>query len=218
MAATAAVTAQAISVFRPRLIAMLGMCCGFAVEECASPCKFMDVIVVREVSCWEQGKYVEQDAETTEFKNRAKPRLVDDIIRDKVDLAIELSEKTLNPALKRISSQAKFKAIKEKFGEDVRELPEVRFAPIVTGSSVIADEGMISEICSRHPSAIGLDMEVFGLYAAAERSVGKRPSVLAIKGVADFGHVAKDDFGQAMASTISAEVFKNLLPHLGIFD
>lgn len=235
MTATAAVTSQAIALFRPKLISMVGMCCGFSIPESANPCKLMDAIVVRQVSCWEEGRYqksgstlhnggvekvTDLDAlehEASEFRNRAKPRLVDDLIRDRVDRAIERSSDTLDPHLKKFAGQSKYKQVVEKFGEQVRPVPTVRFANIVSGSSVIADEAMVKEICSRHPSAIGLDMEIFGLYAAAERSFGRRPSVIAIKGVADFGHSEKHDFGQAVASTISVDVLKHLLPHMGIF-
>jgi nucleoside phosphorylase len=214
-----AAATQAISVFRPRLLAMLGMCCGFAVEECASPRKFMDAIVVRQVACWEEGKYVDQSKSGSEFRNRAKSRMVDDTIRDAVDEAVEQSAEAILPKLRRFSEQTEYRKIREHFGAaEVRDVPDVRFGMLVTGSSVIADEAMVREILHRHPSAIGLDMELYGVYTAADRSLGRRPSVLGVKGVADFGHAEKDDFAQKGASVVATEVFKAILPSLGIFD
>ena len=70
----------------------------------------------------------------------------------------------------------------------VRDVPSVRFGMLVSGSSVIADEDVVRDILQRHPTAIGLDMEMFGLFTAVDRCFGRRPSVLGIKGVADFGH------------------------------
>ena len=100
----------------------------------------------------------------------------------------------------------------------VRDVPSVRFGMLVSGSSVIADEDVVRDILQRHPTAIGLDMEMFGLFTAVDRCFGRRPSVLGIKGVADFGHAAKDDFAQRGASVVSAEVFKSILPSLPIFE
>lgn len=222
MAPTAAIASQAISIFRPRLIAMVGMCCGFFDEKCSSPRKMMDVIVAREVSCWEEGKY-DALAQKGEFKNRSRARMVDDLIRDDVDRIVEQADKTLTPALRKIASRKTYKSIREHFAaksekELVREVPEVKYAPIVSGSSVIADQSVVREIIDRHPNAIGLDMELFGLYAAADRAYGRRPSVLGVKGVADFGEVDKDDTAQIEASKLAAEVFKSILSELKIFS
>lgn len=219
MAPTAATAALAISVFRPRLIAMLGMCCGFSVPKAASPRKFMDAIVVREVSCWEEGKYVDQVKGNNEFRNRAKPRMVDDAIRGAVEDAVERAAEGITPQLRRLAGKAEYRSIRERAGADnVRDVPEVRFGTLVTGSSVIADEAMVREILTRQPAAIGLDMELYGLYTAVDRSLGQRPSVLGIKAVADYGHAKKDDVAQKGASVVATEVFKAILPSLPIFD
>jgi nucleoside phosphorylase/CheY-like chemotaxis protein len=216
MATAAAVTSQAISVFRPRLVAMLGMCCGFTIGP--SPRKLLDAIVIREVDCWEEGKYVALSGSHNEFQNRSKSRLVDDAIRQDVESIIERSVETIQPALRRLARQKMYKDVRALLGDqNVRERPDVKFAPIVSGSSVIADRNMVAEILDRHPSAIGLDMEIFGVYAAADRSLGRRPSVLGIKGVADFGEATKNDAAQAAASLVATEVFKSILPHLRIF-
>ena len=223
MAPTAALASQAISIFRPRLIAMVGMCCGFSDDKCASPRRMMDVIIAREVSCWEEGKYVELSNSDNEFRNRSKARMVDDLIRDDVERIVEQGEKTLTPTLRRLVGKKAYQDVREHFisrsnAEVVREVPEVKYAPIVSGSSVIADQKVVHEIIARHPSAIGLDMELFGLYAAADRAYGRRPSVLGIKGVADFGEASKDDAAQVQASKIAADVFKCILGELKLFS
>lgn len=224
MAPTAAVASQAISIFRPRLLGMIGMCCGFHASGCAHPRKLMDAIVVREVTCWEEGKYVDLSKNKNEFRNRAKTRIVDDVIREDVEMIIEQAESTIIPSLKKFTGKAKYKKIRDHFnaagdGQSVvvRDVPDVKFAPLVSGSSVIADNKMVEEILSRHTGAVGLDMELFGLYAAADRSFGRRPSVLGVKGVADFGQVEKDDNAQEGATIVSVEVFRAILENLQIF-
>ena len=218
MAPAATIAAQAIAVFRPRLLAMLGMCCGFESASSASPRKMMDAIVVREVNCWEEGRYVESAKKTSEFKNRARARFVDDQIRSQLERAIESAVDTLHPALDRYTASAEYRKIRTHFGEEkVRSRPDVQFSPLVSGSSVIADENVVAEILDRHPNALGLDMEIYGVYTAADKAVGAKPAVLAIKGVADHGTKDKDDAAQKGASTVSAVVLLALLPHLKIW-
>jgi nucleoside phosphorylase/CheY-like chemotaxis protein len=220
MAPAAAVASQAIATFRPRLLSMVGMCCGFNTNACASPRKLMDVIVAREVECWEEGKYVDlaKSGSAREFRARSRARPVDDAIRGKVEAAVEMESDTLRPQLRQFAARSAFRKVRSHFGDDlVREVPDVRFDAMVSGSSVIANEDMIAEILTRQPKALGLDMELYGVYSAAEKCVGKRPSVLGIKGVADFGQVKKDDVAQAAASEASAIVLRGLLAHLGIF-
>jgi nucleoside phosphorylase len=217
MAPAAAVASQAIATFRPRLLAMLGMCCGFKGDQCSSPRKLMDVIIAREVDCWEEGKYVDL-ALGTEFLNRSRGRMVDDAIRRQVETAVETTVETLKPMLRKFAGRGSVKRLRESFGAgEIRDIPDVKFAPMVSGSSVIADEAMVKEILDRTPKALGLDMELYGIYSAAEKCVGKRPSVLGIKGVADHGQVDKNDAAQYYASEASAVVFKALLPHLSIW-
>src|SRR5262249_35860544 len=54
-APSAAIVSQAINIYRPRVVAMVGMCCGFSSSSCSSPSKLGDVIVVRESASWEEG-------------------------------------------------------------------------------------------------------------------------------------------------------------------
>jgi len=136
MAPTAVVASQAINVFRPKLLGMIGMCCGFNTKACVSPRRIMDVIVAREVTCWEEGKYVDRSKDQRDFQNRGKTRVVNELIRDNVEMIIEQSERTITPALTRLSKKAFFKKVQDHFNaaveeEVVRDLPDVKYAPIV---------------------------------------------------------------------------------------
>lgn len=219
MAPAAAVASEAINLFRPRLIAMIGMCCGFNTKACSSPRKLGDVLVARETACWEEGKFVEPENDTEEpFKTRAKTRTTDDGIRAKVEQIVEEGAQHLTPHLKSFAGTAEYREFRALFAEeDIREVPEVKYAGVVSGSSVVADEAVIREIIERHPQALGLDMEIAALHVAVERSIGRKPSVLAIKGVADFGRADKGDAAQVMASRLATRTFKQIVPHLEIF-
>ena len=219
MAPTAAVASEAINLFRPRLIAMLGMCCGFNTAACASPRRLGDVLVARETACWEEGKFVEpEEGGEAPFKTRAKTRTTDDGIRTKVEQIIEEAAQHLTPHLRSFAQTAEYREFRALFDDaDTRAVPEVKYAGVVSGSSVVADEAVIKEIIDRHPQALGLDMEIAALHVAVERSIGHKPSVLAIKGVADFGRADKGDKAQVMASRLAARTFRQIVPHLEIF-
>lgn len=219
MAATAAVASEAVNLFRPRLVAMLGMCCGFSTIACNSPRKLGDILVARETACWEEGKYVDPKSEGEgPFKTRAKTRTTDDGIRGKVEQVVEEAAQHLTPALTTFAQTAEYVAFRRQFkASEIRAVPEVRYAPVVSGSSVVADESVIKEILDRHPQALGLDMEIAGLHVAVERGIGRKPSVLAIKGVADFGRADKGDEAQVMAARLATKTFRRIVPQLEIF-
>jgi len=132
---------------------------------------------------------------------------------------VEAAEETLARRVTRFAATQVFQNLRTTFGpNDVRESPEVRFGAMVSGSSVVADEKMIAEILDRHPSAIGLDMEIYGLYTAVARATGAKPASLAVKGVADFGRSDKGPEAQVAASIFATEVFKGIVENLSIFQ
>ncbi|MGY4157887.1 nucleoside phosphorylase [Bradyrhizobium sp. USDA 4461] len=212
---TSAATAQAISLFRPRLVAMLGMCCGFNSAASAYPQKLGNVVVVREVTCWEEGKFLDSD-ESSEFRSRAKTRNVSDRLRRPVELAIEQGREGMERALSQLRKKRRFQDIVQKYSPLLDQDPQVRFGAVVTGSSFVASEEKVAEIIELHPTAMGLDMEVFGLYTAPDFVIGSKPLCLAAKGVADFGDGQDKPELQAIASASAAIVFKKILAHIDL--
>ncbi len=199
IASAAVTTSQAIGVLRPRLVAMLGMCCGFDHERSSSPALFGDVLVAQASACWEAGKYIEAaNGEDRLFRNRSMFRAIDDTIAPAVALSIETKEESIVPLL-------------ALYGSRLRTPPDVKYGTIVSGSSVVADSAQVGEIIERHPSAIGLEMELFGVYTAAQKARGRNPSVIGIKGVADFGTGEKNDLVQEYASILSYFAFLGIL-------
>jgi nucleoside phosphorylase len=222
MAAAAAVGTQLIEFFRPRLIAMLGMCCGFTVAESALPKKLLDIIIAKDTACWEEGKYT-QIIDTTNgdedgsFRSKAKSRPVDDAIREEVAAIVEREGETLSKVISAGLRGKNYKALVGKYDANVSSHPTVQYGTMVSGSSIVASNEQIKTIIKRHPAALGLDMELYGLYTAANLASGRKPSVIGIKGVCDFGDGNKADDAQELASTASAITFKHLLSHMSLW-
>jgi nucleoside phosphorylase/CheY-like chemotaxis protein len=217
LAPTAAMVAQAVSVFRPKLVATLGMCCGFALEQCAHPRKLADVIVSREISLWDETKFIEADEEkgtAADPKERSKTRMVDDKLREPVGEIMETLTTAINKRLLKEVKKARWKSAVARFKPFMREVPEAIYAASVSGSSLVADSAKIAQIIDRHKRAIGLEMENYALYTTIDFLSGLKPSKLAIKGVADFGDGQKKDDVQKLASTLSAVTFLEIVEAL----
>jgi nucleoside phosphorylase/CheY-like chemotaxis protein len=202
--AAAAMTSEAIHVFRPRLIAMLGMCCGFSSPRCADPSLFGDVIAVREVASWESGRFTDSnDPKMRYFQARSNVEILDEIVSPIVASIVETQMDAVIPVAAKFLNSAPGKRVQDLYGDKVGKPPKFKFGMMVSGSSVIADEQKVEEIISTQPLALGLDMEAFGVFTAAKKTIGLRPSVIAMKGVADFGTKEKHKHIQAFASTLS---------------
>jgi nucleoside phosphorylase/CheY-like chemotaxis protein len=210
LAPTAAIASQAISLLRPRVVVMLGMCAGFQ----AKSVKVMDVLVARSSACWQEGKMYER-AGASEIELLGKIRGCSPNFADLIDRQIEMNSEALNNVLTTCSESDEYLSLKEGEGAiAIPDVPTVRTGLIVSGSAVVADTKVTEEVLKRFPLAIGLEMEIFGLYTAVENSVGRRPDFVAIKTAADFGNSGKKDSAQKLASRLSAEIFKPIFSQM----
>jgi len=82
-------------------------------------------------------------------------------------------------------------------------LPKVHYGPFAVGDKVVADQSYVSALMNLHPKLIGVEMESYGI-AAAAASAPTRPRFLAIRGVSDFADERKDDSYRQYASTVAA--------------
>lgn len=96
-----------------------------------------------------------------------------------------------------------------EFGSDAPPGFKLRIGPVASGAAVLADGHVIEEIRQfQNRDVVGLEMEIYGLYAAAQQASSPQPRFLAIKGVCDFADPDKHDGAQRFASFASAQVLK----------
>jgi nucleoside phosphorylase len=202
MASAASVTSQLIDQLRPKMLVMLGMCCGFQQEQCQNRSALGDVIVVREAACWDEGKYGEL-AKGTFFFNRARNLHIEKPLDHLISSLLESDSEQLANAMKNTWNDRRSISLRKKFKPDVCNFPDIKYGLLLSGSSVVANDVKGDEIITRFPNALGLEMEVFGVYKAVDRAVGAKPIVLAVKGVADFGNGEKHSEFQSLASRLS---------------
>ncbi|ESJ04658.1 hypothetical protein B551_0217500 [Cupriavidus sp. HPC(L)] len=184
---------KAIELFKPKIVAMSGICAGVEGES-----KLLDIVVGQVCWEWQTGKF-------KDGKFRQEPYQVS--VNANFKTAIEqISEQT--DFLRRIKS--------DLFDSELRE-SGIKIAPISSGSVVVADGNMMSSIGMQHRKWAALEMEMYALYEAAKQSVPE-PLFFGAKCVVDMGDSAKGDALHATACSLSArfviEVLKLQLPKL----
>ncbi len=72
--------------------------------------------------------------------------------------------------------------------------PQLIFSPMPSGSSVICDETLFTEIIKpQHRKCKGIDMETYGVYYATMNTCNEEMEFLSIKAVSDYADKEKDD-------------------------
>ena len=100
------------------------------------------------------------------------------------------------------------------FGSPAPGPLRVLIGPVATGSLVVADGQVVEEIQAQHRELLGIEMEVYGLYAAAHCASKPRPMAFALKAVCDFADSSKNDDYQRYAAFASANVLRVLMERL----
>lgn len=212
LSSAAALTSRLITEYRPRIFAMLGMCCGFNELNMLYQSCIGDIIVAKDTACWDEGRYFEQNKEcedSSPFYFSPKTRSIDDSTVKNIESYIESEWGSLE---KKVSSfyqeLPELDEINEEIGNSHSISSNFHFGLMLSGSSVIDNQKKIDEIKSRYSLAKGLDMEAHSVYTSIDLMTGAKPKGIVIKGVADYGDGNKHKSAQKAASLI---VFLELL-------
>lgn len=190
--ASASLTAKMLYHFRPKYVFMTGI--AAAVEK--EGYQYGDVLIADE--CWDgaSGKYKEGkflphfqhiriDSSMINIMSRA---------RDNVELLKEITDS---------SDFAKSKNLKPL---------SVHIGQMASVPAVIAEVSKLDEIRTHARKLMGIEMESYGVYYAAENSINPRPKGFAsLKAISDFADSNKDDDYQEYASYTSAAFLKYVI-------
>jgi nucleoside phosphorylase/CheY-like chemotaxis protein len=81
---------------------------------------------------------------------------------------------------------------------------DYKMGPMASGASVVESRPLIEEIKSHNAKVVGVEMEMYGMFMAAESAGGPRPSAFGVKSVCDFADTNKNDEYQKYAGYTSA--------------
>jgi nucleoside phosphorylase len=179
----------------PKIVVMGGICAGIP-----SKAGIGDVIAADVSWDWQSGKYIDKDGQE-EFEISPHQLDIPDSLRSKL-----LQLKT---------DQSFWNSVAPKSQALSLPMPKLVIGPMATGSSVLADDRVVSRIREgQHKNVVGLDMETYGVYAAVQ-ATSPSTFVISLKAVCDKGDKKKDDRYQAFAAEISSKAIEHFLLNLG---
>ena len=193
MPAISSLATRIINAFRPTYLVTLGIAAGIAGDANIGD------ILITEYS-WDYGSGKSELIEGKEvFRPYINQLKLDESLRIKF---IQYKSKTdiLNK-------------IREEYPTPEDSMLKLHVGPFASGAAVISNDKFVDELKEKHKKIIGFDMEVYGVYCAAESFPdGMKPKVIAIKSVSDFGNSNKGNplkkHHQAYAAYTSSEFFK----------
>lgn len=190
MPASAILTAKMIAQFRPRFVAMVGICAGRFGKT-----NLGDVIVADPCWDWGSGKIGSKNDEP-HFSPAPHQVELDP------DLRAILKETCLDVSL---LAEVKDAARGLKPPSELR----VHFAPLASGAAVVANKGVFDTVLDQHRNLLGIEMEAYGVVTACKGSGRPRPTAIIMKSVCDFADKDKADDYQEYAAETSALVLYN---------
>lgn len=189
MAATAVLATKMIHQFRPRFLSMAGILAGVK-----GNCSLGDIVVADPSWDWGSGKYYLK-GRVHMFAPAPYQIPLDSFLRSK--LTALSSDHT---ALQGIKSAWR--------GIKVANTLRMHLGPVASGASVLSDPDVARAIVQQHRKLMGIEMETYGLLAAAEECLLPQPRSFSIKSVSDFADVQKTETHRSYAAYTSAAALK----------
>lgn len=178
-------TSKLCQALKPELVVMAGICAGYPKKTSLG-----DVVAAETSWLWQDGKFSAVDG-ASGFQE--SPHQVH-----------------VSPAVKRCLMDLKRDdSVWNAFGAASRQVgvvtPKLVSGPVATGAAVLADAKVRDSIAqTQHRAVVGLDMETYSVYVAAESCYSVKHFV-SLKSVCDGGDKDKADEFQSYAAAVSAE-------------
>lgn len=190
MSAAAVLAMKMITTFRPKYISMTGITAGIHGKT-----KVGDIIAADPCWDWGCGKWIFQDN-----------RLV--FLQAPHQLGLDVS---IRNKLKQFSTDKLiFARIRGEWqGDAPKHELEMHVGPMVSGAAVLADGLTADNIRAQHRELLGIEMETYGVYMAAEEASSPRPTYFALKSVVDFANGKKNDKYQKYSAFTSARTLQS---------
>lgn len=195
MVSTALRSAAVITLLRPRLLVMCGICAGVR-----GKANIGDVILADPAWDFQSGKRV-RDKDNAQFSISPHQLYPTTSVRTHVEQIR--------------GDKEELRKIVDRFNDPPSDMLRVIIGPLASGSAVLADGEVVNEIRAQHRDLIGVEMEVYGMYAAAYGASKPQPLPFALKAVCDFADPGKNDNYQRYASYTSASVLRLLMEKFG---
>jgi nucleoside phosphorylase len=190
MPAAAVLSMKMIEAFRPRYIAITGILAGLRGQSNVG-----DIVVADPSWDYGNGKRAFKDG-VPSFSPSPHQISLDAFLRSK--LAYMSQDAKLFDEIRRSWSGR----------PAAKSVLAMHIGPVASGASVLTDPSATREVVAQHRKLVGVEMESYGVFAAASECTLPQPKVFSIKSVCDFADESKDDDWQAYASYTSAQALR----------
>jgi nucleoside phosphorylase/BarA-like signal transduction histidine kinase len=175
--------------FRPKYLFMVGI--AASLKDAASH-GFGDILVVDESWDGGAGKLTQSSTGVTEFNQTA--------------LHLRLNSDISEKARGYKSDKTTLRKIKDgwKYGAVPNTELSLHLGSVTSVAGVIENEAIIKKLKDQDRKLLGVEMESYGVYFAAQNCGNPRPIAIVIKSISDFANSEKNDIYQTYASYTSA--------------
>ena len=195
MAAASTLSLNLIHHFQPKYLIMVGI---------ASEKNPGDIIVATEVWNYSSGKYVTGDNGEIVFSPDPKYISLDSEIES---------------ILKRDYTQQLFNIKKAWRHQNINNDLNLISGPLACGTAVIGNSKIVNQMIKQHSrKTVGLDMESYGMFFAANYGIDKSTIPICLKSISDFADEIKGDEFQKYASYTSCEFAMYLIQNVLEYD
>lgn len=194
MTASSHLSTKMILYFKPQYLIMSGIAAGIKDRDLG----FGDILVAEQSWDYGSGKIIEKEKKSEE--ELADIHFQPDI--RSIQLSPDLKAKITN--FKLTKSIILDKIQNSWQGDSPNTKLKLHLGPIGSGSYVISSESTLAEIKEHQRKLLGVEMETFGVYYAAEHSPEPKTKAISIKSVSDYGDGKKNDKFQKYAAYTSA--------------
>lgn len=191
MPATSAVAMKLGLRFRPRFMAMVGICAGHK-----KATDLGDIVAANPTWDYGSGKHTRVDDHDV-FEPAAFPFPLSTRVRGLLE-QFEGEHEAF--AMMRSSFQ----------GNKPAGVPKLHMGPFASGAAVVARAAMMDEVRDQNRKLLAIDMEAYGLASAATELPAPQPDFLVLKGVSDFADEEKGDAFHHYAAFMSAQFLAHL--------
>jgi len=195
MPTAAVIATKLIHAFRPRYLAIAGICAGVKGKS-----EMGDILVADPCFDWGGGKWVGAAAperNEKKFQPAAYQWRLDETLRAVVG-GLSADEDLLSK-------------IHEGFsGTKPRQPPAVIVDAMASGASVLQAAEVVADVRGLHKNLVGIEMESYAIFTAAELAAEPRPKCVSLKSVCDFGDESKGEADRAYAAFTSASFLYQL--------
>jgi nucleoside phosphorylase len=192
LVASAVLASKMTMRFRPRYLAMIGIAAGVK-----DKVEIGDILAAD--PCWnyESGKRHVNDGSQS-FSPEPHQVAPDNIVRGSL-LALARDQESLDEL------RRDWKAGR------LNRSPALRIGPVASGAAVLQDSAIVTGILAQHRKTIGIEMESYSVFVAANEAPAPQPRAFSMKAVCDFADEMKNDDQQAYAAYVSAGAFRLLV-------